>query len=100
MREYFTFYFWFRTKIKEKANFYICCFQIIDQLNLVFLRQMANSLQLENYRIKGHYIRFVVPHWLILIIDCNLRMSYTRNIPFLQFPIQCILIHILYESIS
>ena len=100
MREYFTFYFWFRTKIQKEANFHICCFQIINQLNLVFLRQMANRLQLENHRIKGYYIRFVVPHRFFLIIDCNLRMNYTRDIPLLQFLIQCILIHILYESIS
>ena len=100
MRKNLAVHFRLWTKIQEKANFYICCLQIIDQLNLVFLRQMANRFQLENHRIKGHYIRFVVPHWLILIIDCNFRMNHTRNIPLLQFPIQCILIHILYESIS
>ena len=96
----FATYFWFRAKVQEKTNFDISCFQIVDQLKFVFLHQVTNRFQLKNHRIISYNIRFVVSHWFIFIIDSNLRMSNTRDIPLLQFLIQCILIHILYESIS
>ena len=99
MREDFTLNFWLRAKIQKEANFYICRFQIINQLNLMLHGQMSDSLKFKYYRVISYDICFVISNRLILIIDGNFRMSDTRDSSFLKFSVQGILIYVFYKSI-